>query len=85
MSGIARAAVLVLDLTTEIFEVGGASAVTERFRLDRHWRNARTPASHNPVIYRQTIVGDAVLIGTSPSEWTTRTWQAVQANQASSR
>lgn len=72
---------LVLDLTTEIFEVGGASAVTERFRLDRHWRNARTLASHNPVIYRQTIVGDAALNGTSPSEWITRTWQAVRANQ----
>jgi alkylation response protein AidB-like acyl-CoA dehydrogenase len=72
---------LVLDLTTEIFEVGGASAVTSRFRLDRHWRNARTLASHNPLIYRQTIVGDAALNGTSPSEWITRTWQATQANR----
>ena len=45
---------LVLGLTTELFEVGGSSAVTERYRLDRHWRNARTLASHNPVIYRST-------------------------------
>jgi alkylation response protein AidB-like acyl-CoA dehydrogenase len=58
---------LVLGLVTDIFEVGGASAVTERFRLDRHWRNARTLASHNPVIYRDRIVGDHVLNGTSPS------------------
>ncbi|MEV4137729.1 acyl-CoA dehydrogenase family protein [Dactylosporangium sp. NPDC049742] len=58
---------LVLDLTTELFEVGGASAVTERFRLDRHWRNARTLASHNPVIYRDRIVGQYHLDGTSPS------------------
>ena len=58
---------LVLGLVTELFEVGGASAVTERFRLDRHWRNARTLASHNPVIYRDRIVGDYVLNGTSPS------------------
>ncbi|MEU0557753.1 acyl-CoA dehydrogenase family protein [Dactylosporangium sp. NPDC006015] len=58
---------LVLDLTTELFEVGGASAVTERFRLDRHWRNARTLASHNPVIYRDRIVGQYLLDGTSPS------------------
>ena len=57
---------LVLGLATELFEVGGASAVTERFRLDRHWRNARTLASHNPVIYRDRIVGDYVLNGTSP-------------------
>ena len=40
--------------------------MTERFRLDRHWRNARTLASHNPVIYRDRIVGDYVLNGTSP-------------------
>ena len=32
---------LVLGLVTDLFEVGGASAVTDRFRLDRHWRNAR--------------------------------------------
>jgi alkylation response protein AidB-like acyl-CoA dehydrogenase len=58
---------LVLDLTTELFEVGGSSAVTDRFRLDRHWRNARTLASHNPVIYRDRIVGEYLLHGTSPS------------------
>jgi alkylation response protein AidB-like acyl-CoA dehydrogenase len=58
---------LVLDLTTELFEVGGASAVAERLRLDRHWRNARTLASHNPVIYRDRIVGQYLLDGTSPS------------------
>ncbi|MFC4997977.1 acyl-CoA dehydrogenase family protein [Dactylosporangium cerinum] len=58
---------LVLDLTTELFEVGGSSAVTDRFRLDRHWRNARTLASHNPVIYRDRIVGQFLLHGTSPS------------------
>jgi hypothetical protein len=40
-----------------LFGVGGASAVAERFRLDRHWRNAHTLASHNPVIYRDRLVG----------------------------
>ncbi|HLU59372.1 MAG TPA: acyl-CoA dehydrogenase family protein [Pseudonocardia sp.] len=76
----AQAAVieLVLGLTTELFEVGGASAVTERFRLDRHWRNARTLASHNPVITRQTVLGDHLLNGTSPSTWVRRTWEAVR-------
>ncbi|WP_281689828.1 acyl-CoA dehydrogenase family protein [Pseudonocardia thermophila] len=69
---------LVLGLTSELFEVGGASAVTERFRLDRHWRNARTLASHNPAIVRQTIVGDHLLNGTSPTSWARRTWEAVQ-------
>jgi alkylation response protein AidB-like acyl-CoA dehydrogenase len=65
---------LVLGLVTDLFEVGGASAVTERFRLDRHWRNARTLASHNPVIYRDRIVGDQVLNGTSPSAAYARSW-----------
>ncbi|GGK04431.1 hypothetical protein GCM10010123_37960 [Pilimelia anulata] len=64
---------LVLDLTTELFEVGGASATAERFRLDRHWRNARTVASHNPVIYRDRIVGQYLLDGTSPGSTHTRT------------
>lgn len=60
---------LVLGLVTELFEVGGASAVTERHRLDRHWRNARTIASHNPLIHRHRIVGDHLLNGASPA-WT---------------
>jgi alkylation response protein AidB-like acyl-CoA dehydrogenase len=66
---------LVLGLVTELFEVGGASAVTERFRLDRHWRNARTLASHNPVIYRDRIVGDYVLNGTSPGTAYAKSWE----------
>lgn len=69
---------LVLGLTTEMFEVGGASAVTDRFRLDRHWRNARTLSSHNPAIYRQTIIGDHLLNGAAPSRWAQDTWKTVQ-------
>lgn len=57
---------LVLRATTEIFEVGGASALDESLHLDRHWRNARTLASHNPVIYRERQLGDYVLNGTEP-------------------
>ena len=40
----------------------------------RHWRNARTLASHNPVIYRDRIVGDYVLNSTSPSTDFARNW-----------
>jgi alkylation response protein AidB-like acyl-CoA dehydrogenase len=69
---------LVLGLTSELFEVGGSSAVTDRFGLDRHWRNARTLASHNPVIYRSAIVGDHALNDTSPSEVLRRSWQDVK-------
>ncbi|MFC8528853.1 acyl-CoA dehydrogenase [Nocardia sp. NPDC057227] len=57
---------LVLRATTEIFEVGGASALDESLHLDRHWRNARTLASHNPVIYRERQLGDHLLNDTEP-------------------
>ena len=54
----------VLSVTTELFEVGGASATSTSRVLDRHWRNARTLASHNPVIYQERAIGDRLLNGT---------------------
>ena len=54
----------VLSVTTELFEVGGASATSRGRALDRHWRNARTLASHNPVIYQERAIGDRLLNGT---------------------
>ena len=45
------------------FEVGGASALSQSRRLDRHWRNARVLSSHNPMIYRAKLVGSALLHG----------------------
>lgn len=59
---------LVLQAATLLFEVGGASATSETRRLDRHWRNARTLASHNPAIYRERMLGDYYLNGTLPAE-----------------
>jgi alkylation response protein AidB-like acyl-CoA dehydrogenase len=62
---------LVLQATTMLFEVGGASATSDKLRLDRHWRNARTVASHNPAIYRERAIGDYLLNGTVPeTRWT---------------
>ena len=55
---------LVLEAATSLFEVGGASAVDANRSLDRHWRNARTVASHNPAIHRQRALGDHRLNGT---------------------
>ncbi|MFP5071498.1 acyl-CoA dehydrogenase family protein [Pseudonocardia nantongensis] len=57
---------MVLDATSELFEVGGASAVDVDRALDRHWRNARTIAVHNPIIYKQRVVGDYVVNGAVP-------------------
>lgn len=56
----------ILKVTTELFEVGGASAVLSESGLDRHWRNARTIASHNPAIFRKAAIGDYLLNGTVP-------------------
>ncbi|MGW4247817.1 acyl-CoA dehydrogenase family protein [Nocardia sp. NPDC004722] len=70
----ARAQLAVIDLvlpaTTLLFEVGGASAVSERLRLDRHWRNARTISVHNPAIQKARAIGDHLLNGTAlPFAW----------------
>ena len=76
---------LVLELTSGLFEVGGSSAVTERFGLDRHWRNARTLASHNPWVYRARAVGDHALNGTRPGEWMRAGWQQLKDQGESHR
>ncbi|WP_460695617.1 acyl-CoA dehydrogenase family protein [Nocardia thraciensis] len=60
----------VLPATSLLFEVGGASATSERLRLDRHWRNARTVSVHNPAIYKARALGDHLLNGAElPFAW----------------
>ncbi|MCP3811552.1 acyl-CoA dehydrogenase, partial [Mycobacteriaceae bacterium Msp059] len=56
----------VLDAGARIFNAGGASTIREGTRLDRHWRNARTLASHNPVVYKPRIIGDFIVNGAIP-------------------
>lgn len=51
---------------TLLFDTLGASATSRAKGLDRHWRNARTVASHNPAIYKARIVGDWSINGTPP-------------------
>ena len=65
----------VLEATSLLFEVGGASATSNQRRLDRHWRNARTLASHNPAIYREQALGNYYLNGISPAA----AWRAKQS------
>ncbi len=57
---------LVLRAGTELFNTLGASAASRAKALDRHWRNARTVASHNPLIYKARIIGDWRVNGTEP-------------------
>ncbi|MGS0735052.1 acyl-CoA dehydrogenase family protein [Pseudomonas sp. GG8] len=57
---------LVLRATSDLFNALGASATSTTKQLDRHWRNARTTASHNPLIYKERIIGDWEINGTEP-------------------
>jgi alkylation response protein AidB-like acyl-CoA dehydrogenase len=47
-----------------LFDAGGASATKKSDNLDRHWRNARTLSSHNPVTYKAQAIGAYEVNGT---------------------
>lgn len=49
-----------------VFDVGGASTTGRGHNLDRHWRNARTVANHNPRHWKAAAVGAWQLKGTPP-------------------
>lgn len=57
---------LVLDSTSRVLDAVGASATGADLGLDRHWRNARIIASHNPIRYRERNLGAFTLTGTYP-------------------
>ena len=43
------------------------AATARTLNLDRHWRNARTVASHNPLAYKAHATGNYLVNGTWPS------------------
>lgn len=49
-----------------LFDVGGASTTGRGHNLDRHWRNARTVANHNPRHWKAAVVGAYRLKGIEP-------------------
>jgi SfnB family sulfur acquisition oxidoreductase len=57
----AFASEVAAEVATEIFSLSGASAADERYDLSRHWRNARTHASHDPVSWKYHHVGNYLL------------------------
>ena len=50
----------------DLFDTLGASGDGRGQALDRHWRNARTVASHNPRILKARVVGGHLVNGTPP-------------------
>jgi SfnB family sulfur acquisition oxidoreductase len=49
------------EVASDMFSLSGASATDERYDLSRHWRNARTHASHDPVAWKYHHVGNYLL------------------------
>ncbi|MBO7743500.1 acyl-CoA dehydrogenase family protein [Paenibacillus sp. MWE-103] len=73
---------LVLEAASALFDALGASATIRSKALDRYWRNARTIASHNPLIYKERIVGDYAVNGTRPAfAWQTGIGAPVHSDQ----
>ncbi|MDX2341375.1 MULTISPECIES: acyl-CoA dehydrogenase family protein [Micrococcus] len=57
---------LAIGAAQELFLTGGASDTSTAKGLDRHWRNAQTVATHNPIAFRARAVGDYWINGTLP-------------------
>lgn len=68
--GSSQAQIILTDLVpraaSRLFDTLGASAVRSGIALDRHWRNARTVASHNPWIFKARQLGDHAVNDRTP-------------------
>jgi SfnB family sulfur acquisition oxidoreductase len=53
-------------VASDLFALTGASAADERYDLSRHWRNARTHASHDPVDWKYHHIGNYLLSDVLP-------------------
>jgi SfnB family sulfur acquisition oxidoreductase len=52
---------VAVEVASDLFALTGASAADERYDLSRHWRNARTHASHDPADWKYHHVGNFLL------------------------
>jgi SfnB family sulfur acquisition oxidoreductase len=57
---------VAVEVGSDLFALSGASAADERHDLSRHWRNARTHASHDPGDWKYHHAGNFLLNGTVP-------------------
>lgn len=55
-----------LDNSEKLFQVANASGTDRLLGLDRHWRNARTHTTHDPLSYKFKFIGDWLLNGRAP-------------------
>ena len=57
---------LAIEAASNLFDTLGASGTSTARGLDRHWRNARTVASHNPRIFKAKVLGAFAVNDTPP-------------------
>ncbi|OWV94759.1 SfnB family sulfur acquisition oxidoreductase [Rhizobium sp. R693] len=57
---------IALEATNTLFELSGTASVKLDLNLDRHWRNARTHTLHDPVRWKNHVVGNYHLNGVIP-------------------
>lgn len=62
----AFASEVAVEVASDVFALAGASAADERHGLGRHWRNARTHASHDPADWKYHHVGNFLLNNVPP-------------------
>lgn len=62
----AYASEVAVEVASDLFSMSGASAADERHDLSRHWRNARTHASHDPADWKYHHTGNYLLNGVLP-------------------
>lgn len=62
----AFASEVAVEVASDLFALTGASAADERYDFSRHWRNARTHASHDPADWKYQHTGNYLLNGVLP-------------------
>ncbi len=55
-----------LRVSEWLYRVGGASSTSRTLNFDRHWRNARTHTTHDPVAYKYKAIADFYMNGRLP-------------------
>ncbi|MEK6420840.1 MAG: acyl-CoA dehydrogenase family protein [Burkholderia gladioli] len=55
-----------LEATERMYDAGGAAMTLRTDNFDRHWRNARTHTTHDPLAYKCRAVGNHVVNGAAP-------------------